>query len=394
MTQDGGRITAALTLLAAVALFVVVVMLVPQPERSDRPGGSADDYRLVPGTFADLPGWSDDDVAAITPSWLRHCGRWKWRKGELAGAMLAACNDLVDDQPVTHAFLQDHFDVWTLQADGPGLLTGYFEPTYAGRRVAASGFDTPILSRPDDLISVDLGAFRPDLKGTRIAGRVEGQNLMPYADRATIRDQGLVNRADPIFWLSDPVDLFFLQIQGSGRIALPDGKVAYVGYAAQNGHPYRAIGRDLIENGAIPREEMSMQAIRHWLTANPDQAHAMMDRNPSYVFFQERTGVSGAIGAAGTQLTPERSIAVDRKVWQMGLPMFVAAPAQGEDPQITRLAVAEDTGGAIRGPRRADFFLGAGDEAARLAGRMNRPLTLWLLYPKGLVPAAAGTTGR
>lgn len=393
MKQDGGRIIAALTLLLAVALFVTVVMLVPQPERRDRPAGPADAYSLVRGAFADLPGWSTDDVGATTPSWLRHCGRWKWRKGELASAMLAACNDLADGKPVTHAFLQDHFDVWTLQADGPGLLTGYFEPTYTGRRQAAPGFETPILPRPDDLISVDLGAFRPDLKGTRIAGRIEGRNLRPYADRATIRTGGLANRVDPIFWLSDPVDLFFLQIQGSGRIALPDGTVAYVGYAAQNGHPYRAIGRDLIENGAIPRAEMSMQAIRHWLTANPEQAQAMMDRNPSYVFFQERTGVTGAIGAAGTQLTPERSIAVDRKVWQMGLPMFVAAPAQGDDPQIARLAIAEDTGGAIRGPRRADFFLGAGDEAARLAGRMNRPLTLWLLYPKGLVPAAADTTG-
>ncbi|MDF1722184.1 MAG: MltA domain-containing protein [Minwuia sp.] len=386
MIVNSGRIIAAVGLITAICLFIVIVVLVPQPERE---GKAPDAHSLVRGSFDDLPGWADDAVGDVTPSWLRHCGRWKWRKGDVATAMQATCAELASGQAITHRFLQDHFDVWILKADGPGLLTGYFEPTYAGRRDMASGFEVPILPRPDDLISVDLGAFRPDLKGNRIAGRINGQDLEPYPDRTAIRQGALSDIVDPIFWLSDPVDLFFLQIQGSGRIALPGGDIAHVGYAAQNGQPYRAIGRDLIEVGAIRREDMSMQAIRQWLSANPDQADAMMDRNPSYVFFQERTGVTGAIGAAGTQLTPLRSIAVDRKAWQLGLPMFVSAPAQGSDPAITRLAIAEDTGGAIRGPRRADFFLGAGDEAARLAGSMNRSLSLWLLYPKGLIPDAA-----
>lgn len=384
MRVEGTRLAAAALILMAVAAFVGLVLLVPQP-----PKVPDESHALTPASFGDLPGWDADDVSAITPSLRRQCDRWKWRKGELADAMRQTCVDLKDGAGLDRDFIEARFDVWALQAEGPGLLTGYFEPTYDGRRQAEDGFDVPLLPRPDNLIDVDLASFRPELKGMRIAGRLEGSNLVPFADRSAIRGGALADTVDPIFWLSDPVDLFFLQIQGSGRVALPDGEIAYVGYAAQNGHPYRAIGRDLIASGAIAREDMSMQAIRQWLATNPAEAEAIMDLNPSYVFFQERQGVSGAIGAAGTQLTPGRSIAVDRRVWTLGLPMFVAADAQGSDPEINRLTLAEDTGGAIRGPRRADLFLGPGDEAARLAGSMNRPLSLWLLYPKGLLPENA-----
>ena len=384
MRVEGTRLAAAALILIAVAAFVGVVVMVPQPPRIPD-----ESHVLTPASFSDLPGWETDDVSAIAPSLLRQCDRWKWRKGELADAMRQTCVDLEDGAALDRDFIEARFDVWALQAEGPGLLTGYFEPTYDGRRQAEAGFEVPLLPRPDDLIEVDLASFRPDLKGTRIAGRLKGQSLVPYADRSAIREGALADEVDPIFWLADPVDLFFLQIQGSGRIALPDGEIAYVGYAAQNGHAYRAIGRDLIASGAIAREDMSMQAIRQWLATNPAEAEAVMDLNPSYVFFQERKGVTGAIGAAGTQLTPGRSIAVDRRVWTLGLPMFVAAEAQGSDPEINRLTLAEDTGGAIRGPRRADLFLGPGDEAARLAGSMNRPLDLWLLYPRGLLPENA-----
>lgn len=384
MRIEGTRLAAAALILIAVAVFVGLVLLVPQP-----PKVSDEGHALTPASFGDLPGWDADDVSAIAPSLLRQCARWKWRKGELADAMRQTCVDLNAGAGLSRAFIESRFDVWALQAEGPGLLTGYFEPTYDGRRQVEDGFEVPLLPRPDDLIDVDLASFRPDLKGTRIAGRLEGRNLVPYADRSAIREGALADTVDPIFWLADPVDLFFLQIQGSGRVALPEGEIAYVGYAAQNGHPYRAIGRDLIASGAIAREDMSMQAIRQWLAANPAEAEAVMDLNPSYVFFEERQGVTGAIGAAGTQLTPGRSIAVDRRIWTLGLPMFVAADAQGSDPGINRLTLAEDTGGAIRGPRRADLFLGPGDEAARLAGSMNRPLDLWLLYPRGLLPENA-----
>lgn len=384
MKVEGTRLAAAALILIAVALFVGVVLMVPQPPRIPD-----ESHALTRASFSDLPGWEADHVSAITPSLLRQCDRWKWRKGELADAMRQTCTDLKDIAVLDRGFIESRFDVWALQAEGPGLLTGYFEPTFDGRRRPEAGFDVPLLPRPDDLIDVDLASFRPDLKGTRIAGRLEGRKLVPYADRSAIRQGTLAGEVDPLFWLADPVDLFFLQIQGSGRIALPGGEIAYVGYAAQNGHPYRAIGRDLIASGAIARPDMSMQAIRQWLATNPAEAEAVMDLNPSYVFFQERQGVNGATGAAGTELTPGRSIAVDRRVWTLGLPMFVAADAQGSDPEINRLTLAEDTGGAIRGPRRADLFLGPGDEAARLAGSMNRPLNLWLLYPKGLLPENA-----
>ena len=384
MKVEKTQLAAAAIIMVAVALFISLVLLVPQPERALR-----DTYSLDRITFADLPGWTADEVQAIQPSLLRQCGRWKWRKGSLATAMQEICTDLGTSGTADHAFMERHFDAWALRSDGPGLLTGYYEPTYEGRWQPDPGFGTPLLPRPADLVEVDLGAFRPEMKGTRIAGRLKGNNLVPYADRAEIRQGALSDTVEPIFWLADPVDLFFLQIQGSGRIALPHDDIAYVGYAAQNGHPYRAIGRDLIASGAVRSEDMSMQAIRQWLTANPDAADAMMDRNPSYVFFQERTGVTGAVGAAGTQLTPGRSIAVDRRVWTLGLPMFLAADAQGSDPAYRHLTMAEDTGGAIRGPRRADLFLGPDAEAARLAGSMNRKLSLWLLYPKGLEPENA-----
>lgn len=386
MRVEGTRLAAAAMILIAVAVFVGLVLIVPQP-----PKQPDETHALTPASFSDLPGWQADEVAEIAPSLLRHCGRWKWRKGDLAEAMKGICEELAAGTPLDRSFIEARFDAWALQAEGPGLLTGYFEPTYEGRRQVDADFAVPLLPRPDDLIDVDLAAFRPEMKGTRIAGRLQGQKLVPYHDRSAIRQGALDEQVDPLFWLSDRVDLFFLQIQGSGRIALPDGEIAYVGYAAQNGHPYRAIGRDLIASGAIPREEMSMQAIRQWLSTNPDDADAVMDLNPSYVFFQEREGVTGAIGASGTQLTSGRSIAVDRRVWTLGLPMFLSTEAQEPDPAISRLTVAEDTGGAIRGPRRADLFLGPGAEAARLAGRMNRPLQLWLLYPKGLAPEAAAT---
>lgn len=339
--------------------------------------------RMERVALADLPGWKADDPGAALAALRAHCTRWKWRKGPLAEAMQQACAADWSGDP--RAVLDTHFSAWHVQGTGAGLLTGYFEPTYRGARTPSDAFAVPLLGRPDDLVEVDLGAFREDLKGERIAGRLEGSRLVPYPDRAAIRTGALEGRAPALFWLADPVDLFFLQIQGSGRIALDDGGVAHVGYAAQNGRPYRAIGRDLIARGAVPREKMSMQAIRDWLTANPSEAEAVMDLNPSYVFFSERDS-GGAVGAAGLKLTPGRSIAVDHRFWNYGLPAWIAAPGQDDDPPLARLVVAEDTGGAIRGAVRADLFLGPGDEAARLAGRMNRPLDLWILLPKSLTP--------
>lgn len=374
-----------LLVILAVALFAWFVVSL-RPAAPPPPA-----VALVSVAFADLPGWRSDDPRELRAALAQHCRRWERRSDELALAMVTLCAELRQVRAEDFRdFVRTYFRPWRIEVpevDEPaGLLTGYYEPTYPGSRVAGEGYDVPLLGRPADLVTVDLALFDETWQGERIAGRVDGGRLLPYYDRQAIRRGALEGVTEPLFWLRNPVDLFFLQIQGSGRIALPDGGIAYVGYAAQNGHAYRAIGRDLIERGAIRRRDISMQAIRDWLEAHPDTADEVMDLNPSYVFFQERHDIDGAVGAAGLQLTPGRSIAVDRRFWPLGLPFWLAAPGQDGDLPIERLVLAEDTGGAIRGPVRADLFLGPGEEAARVAGRMNRPLRLWLLLPKDVPP--------
>ncbi len=277
--------------------------------------------------------------------------------------------------------------------DRDGLFTGYYEPLLQGARAPDAVHRYPLYRRPPDLVSVDLGQFDDEFKGRRIGGRVEDGRLVPFADRAAIDAGALAGRKLELLWVDDPVDRFFLEIQGSGQVRLPDGETVRVGYADQNGRPYRAIGKDLIESGAITREQMSMQAIRAWLDANPKQAPSLMARNPSYVFFTEITELaaeSGPLGAQGVPLSPGRSLAVDRKFLPLGAPMWVdtvAPEPQGERP-LQRLLVAQDTGGAIRGPVRGDVFWGAGPEAEHLAGHMKSPGRLFILLPRELSPTS------
>lgn len=328
-----------------------------------------------------LPGWSGDSLAGFRAALDRSCARWPKRSNPMGPAMAQACADLpAGDAGALKAHLADHWTAWRIEA--PGRLTGYFEPVYRGSRTQSAAYPVPLHKVPGDLITARLSDFDDDLKGT-IRGRLEGSRLVPYHDRKAIREGALAGRDLELIWLADPVDAFFLQIQGSGRVVLPDGSTAHIGYASQNGRPYRAIGRDLIEQGLVPREGMSMQAIRGWLTGNPGAADAIMDLNPSYVFFTERDQ-AGAIGAEGVVLTAQRSIAVDRRTWLFGLPFWIDA---GEGMQ--KLTVGQDTGGAIRGPARADYFAGTGDSAGDLAGGLNRPLTLYLLLPNGVDPQSA-----
>jgi membrane-bound lytic murein transglycosylase A len=231
---------------------------------------------------------------------------------------------------------------------------------------------------------VDLGEFRPELRGQRIAGNVVNGNLRPYPARAGINQGAIDNRADVLVWVDDAVDAFFLEIQGSGRVVLQDGRVLRLGYAAQNGQPYVAIGRTLIERGALTRETVSMQSIRAWLAANPAEARAVMETNPSYVFFRVLDG-DGPLGAEGVALTPGRSLAVDRSLIAMGVPLWLdAQDPLSPDARIRRMMMAQDTGGAIRGAVRGDVFWGAGADAAERAGKMRSPGRYWLLLPQAI----------
>ena len=269
--------------------------------------------------FTDLSGWTEDNPQAALAAFRLGCARWAKQavdkpvggQGALAGtvgnwrsvcAQAAAATE-------ARAFFEANFQPFAVSdnGDAEGLFTGYYEPLLQGARVPDATHRYPLYRRPPDLVSVDLGQFDPELEGRRIGGRVEKGKLVPYADRAAIDRGALAGRELELLWVDDPVDRFFLEIQGSGQVRLPTGESVRVGYADQNGRPYRAIGKDLIDNGAIPREQMSMQAIRAWLEENPGQAPAMMARNPSYVFFTELTDLaaaSGPLGAQGVPLTP------------------------------------------------------------------------------------------
>jgi membrane-bound lytic murein transglycosylase A len=344
--------------------------------------------------FADLPGWDDDRLEDALVALRRSCARIAGLDPGRplgaaafgnAGAWQTACRQLpaTADSATARRYFEAVFIPVAL-SDGPtaeGLFTGYYEPLLQGSRTRGGAFQTPLLARPADLVAVELGQFRAAWRGERIAGRVVDGALRPYDTRAEIDAGSLGARAAPLAWVDDPVDAFFLHIQGSGRVALAGGGELRLGFAGQNGHAYVPIGRILVERGALSREQVSMQSIRAWLAANPGAALEILHANPSYVFFRELTG-DGPLGSEGVALTPGRSLAVDRTHVAMGVPVWLDA----EDPldagaRVRRLTVAQDTGGAIRGVVRGDLFWGAGAEAAERAGRMRSRGRVWLLLP-------------
>ncbi|MDD9900239.1 MAG: MltA domain-containing protein [Alphaproteobacteria bacterium] len=279
--------------------------------------------------------------------------------------------------------MEEHFTPYAVYGDKgrDGLFTGYYEPLLKGAHEKRPPYIYPLYGRPSNMYTADLGAFHPDLKGRTITGRVEGEKFVPFYKRADIEDGKLEDT--PILWVDNAVDAFFLHIQGSGRVELENGEVVHAGYAAQNGHAYTAIGKPLIERGEIPREKMSMQAIRAWLEAHPDDAEDIMNINQSYVFFRVIDG-EGPLGAEGVPLTPLRSMAVDRKKIPYGAPIYIDAETPDKTGRMTRLMVAQDTGGAIKGAVRGDVFWGAGAEAANNAGIMKSTGQAYILLPKTL----------
>lgn len=347
--------------------------------------------------FQTLPGWAGDNQAEAIPALLAACRAvaamapavvlgGDERNRVMAARLRPICAEAAALEPgdpiAARLFLERHFRPLPL---GEGLLTGYYEPELRGSLARSPRFPVPLHGRPPGMVEADLGAFAPDLAGRRIVGEVREGRLQPLPDRAGIVAGAMDGRAPVIAWVDDPAEAFFLAIQGSGRVRLPDGRLLRLGYAGSNGHPYWPIGRALLERGILTRETISMQAIRAWLLAAPaEEAMALMARNPSYVFFREvdLAEDEGPIGTLGVPLRPMRALAVDRAFVPLGLPVWV----EGRDPlreaPLRRLTVAKDTGGAIRGPARADLFTGWGEEAAERAGRMRDPARLWLLVPR------------
>jgi len=276
---------------------------------------------------------------------------------------------------------------------GEVLFTGYYEPQLKGRQTTSPEYRYPLYARPDDLLTIDLGAFSEKYKGEKLLGRILDRAVVPYYDRRDIEEAGvLYGKAQPLAWVSDPVELFFLHIQGSGRVVFEDGQTIIVGYDTSNGRPYRSIGQLLIDEGKISREEMSMQRIRAYLNQNPGEIQRVLDHNPSYIFF--KVTPDGPLGSLNVRLTPGRSVALDKKLFPQAALAFVETKKPLSDNQgqvkswmdCRRFMLNQDTGGAITGPRRADIFWGSGPYAELAAGHLRHPGRLYFLV---LRPEAA-----
>jgi len=300
-----------------------------------------------------------------------------------------------DDEAAARQFFESQFTAYALRSStsgDTGLLTGYYEPIIDGARQRDADNRIPIHGVPEDLIVVDLAAVNPDVRNMRLRGRLEGRRLVPYYSRAEIEARNAELPAPVIAWTRDPVELFFLQIQGSGQVRLRDGERLRIGYADQNGHPFRSLGRYLVERGEMTLDQASMQNIKAWAAANPHKLREALNANPSYVFFREIRGNEGPIGALGVPLTAGFSLAVDRRFVPLGAPVYVATTYPLSEERLERLMAAQDVGGAIRGVARGDFYWGSGAEAGALAGRMRNPARLWLLWPRGLPLPRDSTT--
>ena len=344
---------------------------------------------LQAANWSDLPGWQEDDLSALWPAFLESC---RGMNSKPHGAVWKRVCDLAKSDNGTarnnpRAFFESHLKPHAiLSGDGnaQGLITGYYEPLLRGNRIASKPYNQPVLGVPDDLLTIDLSSVFPELKDKRVRGRLEGNKVVPYWSRAeiTARTDKLPSR--PLLFVDDAVELFFLQVQGSGRVKLPDGNMVRLNYADQNGHPYQSIGRTLVDRGELKLEEASMQGIQAWARANPTRLDDLLNANPSYVFFREvNNNKDGPIGALGVPLTAERSIAVDPRSIPLGAPVFLSSTRPNSNQPLNRLVLAQDTGGAIKGAVRADFFWGFGKEAGEQAGRMKQTGRLWILWPTG-----------
>jgi membrane-bound lytic murein transglycosylase A len=335
-------------------------------------------------TWQEIPGWLKDDPRLALGAFLKSCTALKWRPQWQTACQEAGAEENSSEAKVRAFFERNFVPHQVTQETGSteGLMTGYYVPDLKGSRTASAAYPYPLYRRPDDLLVIDLSEVYPDLGNYRLRGRLDGHRVIPYWKRSDINSDARPLTGQELFWVADPVDLFFLQIQGSGRILLDNGQRVIVNYADQNGHPYKAIGKYLLDRGAMTSDQMSMQNIRAWASKNPSEVGNLLNQNQSYVFFRELDGdVQSPPGALGVPLTPGRSLAVDRRHIPLGAPVFVETTWPNTTHPLQRLMMAQDTGGAIKGRVRGDFFWGMGDQAGEQAGRMKQPVKLWVLLP-------------
>lgn len=371
---------AAVLLLAGCSQVEVTPEPIPAPTPTGEPGiGAA-------VCWADLPGWEQDTMAEALPALLSQCNRL----GKSAPWQQICQTAEGLPQPAADWQLRElmtrYFTPHQVLGNGGqpyGLFTGYYEPTLRGNLTPSRTYHYPLYKKPNDLLTIKLDDRFPELKGQRVRGRLEGKTVLPYYSRADIDGKKPPLKGQELIWLDDPDAAFFLHIQGSGRVVLPNGELVGVGYADQNGHPYVAIGKLLIEQGELTREEVSLQTIRNWLKNNPQKAEALKNKNPSYVFFTLRDDAKeGPRGSLNVPLTPERSVAIDRRIIPLGTPLWISTDLPDTQQAYQRLVFAQDTGGAINGPVRADVFFGLGERAEQLAGTMKQQGKIFALLPK------------
>lgn len=333
-----------------------------------------------------LEGWRADTHAEAWPALLASC-----RKLEREPRWQNVCRDAgtLDDpaDEEVRAFFETHFRPHPVIGEAgsrEGLITGYYEPLLHGSLEPSERYRFPLYAPPDDLLAVDLDSAYPELGDLQLRGRVQGRTVVPYPARAELSASPGALSGSELLWVDDAVDAFFLHVQGSGRVSMPDGRTVAVRYADHNGRPYRSIGRRLIRRGELAREEVNLFSIRHWLRTHPAEARDLLNHNPRFIFFSLDTGpMESPKGALNVPLTPGRSLAVDRDRIPLGAPVWLSTSMPGEPGEpLERLMMAQDTGGAIEGWNRADVFWGLGEEAERKAGLMKEPGRLYVLLPR------------
>jgi membrane-bound lytic murein transglycosylase A len=392
MTRPILRCAGAVLLVALLASCGAPVVRQPPQPTTTRPvppiAPPQPAYREI--AWAALPGWNRDRAAEAWPAFLAGCATLSSRTDWADACAAARTLPAAPGDAAVRAFFESRFRAWAIGAasapggfDDTGLITSYYEPVLRGSRTRSTVYRTPLYRVPDDLLVVDLGDLYPALKGERVRGRLEGRRVVPYPDRTALADPKRLAGQELVF-VDSELDAFFLQIQGSGRVRLPDGTMIRLAYADVNGHPYRAIGRYLVERGELTAEQVAGPALRQWLEAHPQRLPEVLGSNPSVVFFREEKiadPVQGPRGSLGVPLVGGRSIAVDPRLLPLGAPMFLATTTP-DGTELARLVLAQDTGGAIRGVVRADLFWGSGPEAGAQAARMRQPGRLWLLWPR------------
>ncbi len=332
-------------------------------------------FKELPNTYLNesdygkLPNFEHEKYDEVLKSFVSNCQATKAQ--EIYGSLCLDANKTTNAKE----FIQNNFTPYRIYGED-SLLTAYYEPELHGSLTKSKKYQYPIYKTPKDLIAVDLKSIYPTLKNYRLRGRIEGSKLVPYYTRLELAQKEI--DSEVICYCDSKIELFFLEVQGSGRVALENGDTLYVGYDNQNGHNYKSIGKYLINMNEISKENISLQSIKEWFALNPTRVDEVLNHNPSLVFFKERE--NPASGSLGLELTPLRSVAVDNNYIPLGSMLYLSSSSENE--VYEKVVFAQDTGGAIKGSVRADMFLGFGKNAGKIAGELKSELALWIFMPK------------